>query len=105
MRRSAALPNAAASAARVFAAERLSDAAAVARVRHADDAPIQHPRPRRLPLRGKGQGRRMSAPEGDQGLWGAAVAVALAIIGSFSKWISNKASKDELAAAIARFDE
>ncbi len=47
----------------------------------------------------------MSAPEGDQGLWGAAVAVALAIIGSFSKWISNKASKDELAAAIARFDE
>lgn len=42
----------------------------------------------------------MSAPEHDGGLWGAIIVSGLGIIGGAWKWISSRASKNELAAAI-----
>jgi outer membrane murein-binding lipoprotein Lpp len=41
----------------------------------------------------------------ESGFWGAAVVVVLAAIGAISRWVSGKASKDDLTAAISRFDE
>jgi hypothetical protein len=42
----------------------------------------------------------MAAPESDGGFWGAVVVVLVASIGAISRWISGKASKEELVSAV-----